>query len=235
MGLASTPALGPIDVSAADACYQALLTDDAPRARAIITGRYMSGADIAAIGDELVRPALARLGELWKSDPHGIVVEHRAVDTCVRVLADLLHWLPAPPPEAPLAISAAGPDDPYLLPPMLASMTLQERGMQARNLGPSTPLATIGLAAERYRAVLCSLSVSAPQDRKHHAEWHKLAERLHRARTRLVIGGRCVNSLPPKVLCRAHVCASMGELSSYAAAIVHAAGCGPGSSKRRKP
>ncbi len=219
MPLSTAPSLGAVDLQAADACYEALLSDDADRARAIIMGRYISGADIARIGDGLVRPALERLGELWKHDSHAILVEHRAVDTCIRALADLLAWLPPTLPGAPVAITAAGPGDPYILPPMLASMTLQEHGSHARNLGPSTPLETIGLAAERYGAIICSLSVSSVQDRKHHAEWIRLADRLKITRTRLVVGGRCVESLSTEFLARAHLCGSMAELGSYAVGV----------------
>lgn len=235
MPLSAVPALGPVDAAAADACYQALLKDDALAARGIITGRYMFGADAAAIGDGLIRPALGRLGELWKHDPQGILVEHRAVDTCVRALADLLNYAPVLPSDAPVAVSAGGPGDPYLLPPMLASMTLQERGMQARNLGPSTPLETVGLAAERYGAILCSLSVSVPQERKHHAAWDRLADRLEGAKAMLVVGGRCVNSLPRGVLGRVHVCESMAELGLYAAGIAVGVGSGLRPGRGRRP
>jgi excisionase family DNA binding protein len=220
MPLATAPQLGPVDDEAADAFHAALLEDDAAQAHAIITGRYVSGADIAAIGDRLMRPALERLGELWMDDPQGILVEHRAVDTCIRALADLLDWIPATLPGAPVTISAAGPDDPYLLPPLLASMTIQEQGGHARNLGPTTPLDTIGLSVERYGAVMCSVSVSTLLDRKRHAEWITLPDRLEAAGTRLVVGGRCVHSLPTEVLNRARVCGSMAELGSYAAGVV---------------
>lgn len=235
MPLLTAPSLGAVDSGAANTCYEALLSDDAGRARAIIMGRYISGADIATIGDGLVRPALERLGELWKHDPQGILIEHRSVDTCIRALADLQAWLPPTPAGAPVAITAAGPGDPYLLPPMLASMTLQERGIHARNLGPSTPLETICLAAERYGAVMCSVSVSTVQDRKRHAEWTRLADRLTAARTRLVVGGRCVESLPAEVLGRAHRCGSMVELGSYAAGVVQVVGAGHSSGGKSKP
>jgi excisionase family DNA binding protein len=226
MPLSTAPSLGAVDSEAADACYDALLSDDASRARAIIRGRYISGADIATIGDGLIRPALERLGELWKSDPQGILVEHRAVDTCIRALGDLLAWLPPHAPGAPVSITAAAPGDPYLLPPLLASMTLNEQGSHARNLGPSTPLETIGLAAERYGAMLCSLSVSTVQDRKLHAEWIRLVDRLEASRTKLVIGGRCVESLPTEFLARARVCGSMVELGSFSAGVVLGVGSG---------
>jgi len=235
MPLSTVPSLGAVDSEAADECYEALLSDDAERVRAIIMGRYISGADIATIGDGLVRPALGRLGELWKHDSQGILVEHRAVDTCIRAMNDLVAWLPSRPSGAPVSITAAGPGDPYLLPPMLASMTLQEQGSDARNLGPLTPIETIGLAAERYGAFMCSLSVSTVQDRKRHAEWTRLADRLEVTRTRLVVGGRCVESLPTEILVRARVCGSMIELGSYAAGIVQGVGSRHRSLDGRKP
>ncbi len=226
ISLTTAPALGAVDSEAEDACYEAMLRDDAAQVRAIITGRFICGADIAAIGDGLIRPALGRLGELWKHDPHGILVEHRAVDTCVRALSDLLAWLPPMPPGAPVSITASGPGDPYLLPPMLASMTLQEHGSLARNLGPTTPLETMSLAADRYGAMMCCLSVSTAQERKRHTEWISLADRLQAAGTTLVVGGRCVESLPNEVLDRVRVCGSLVELGSYAAGVALGFGSG---------
>ena len=58
MPLSTVPSLGAVDAQAAEACYDALASDDAALARAIILGRFISGAGIATIGDGLVRPAL---------------------------------------------------------------------------------------------------------------------------------------------------------------------------------
>lgn len=212
--------LGPVDDEAAELFHAALLDDDVARARAIITGRYVSGADIAVIGDRLIRPALERLGELWKEDAQGILVEHRAVDTCIRAAADVQDWTSPTEPDAPVTISASGPDDPYVLPPLLASMTLQEQGGNARNLGPGTPLETIVVAAKRYGAVLCSVSVSTVQDRKRYSEWISLADSLAAEGTSLVVGGRCAKTLPAELLGRVRLCGSMVELGSFAAGVV---------------
>ncbi len=222
--LTAAPSLGSVDVQTADEFYEAFVADDAARVRAIMTGRYMSGADIASMGDGLVRPALERLGELWKHDPQAILVEHRAIETCIRALTELIAWLPPIPLGAPISITAAGPDDPYLLPPMLASMVLQEEGIQVRNLGPSTPLETIDLATVRYGAIMCSLSVSTVQARHCHAAWIRLADRLGASQIRLIVGGRCVESLPNEFLSRARVCGSMIELGSYAAGVLGGVG-----------
>ena len=218
--LTAAPSLGSVDVHAADEFYEAFVADDAVRVRAIMTGRYMSGADIASIGDGLVRPVLERLGELWRHDPQGILVEHRAVETCIRALTELVAWLPPIPPGAPTSVTAAGPDDPYLLAPMLATMVLQEQGIHVRNLGPSTPLETIELATVRYGAIMCSVSVGTTQARPCHAAWIRLADRLGANQIKLIVGGRGVGSLPKEFLSRARVCGSMIELGSYAAGVV---------------
>jgi len=230
MRLATPPLLGAADDEAAHGFHAALLSDDAVRARAIVTGRYVCGADIATIGDRLIRPAFERLGELWRENADGILLEHRAVDTCIRAVADLSDWIAPAQPGAPTAISAAGPDDPYLLPPLLASLTVQEQGSEARNLGPATPLETIGLAVERYRALLCSVCVNTILEKKRHAEWIRLADRLQAAGARFVVGGRCVHSLPTEILNRARVCGSMIELASYAAGVIQGSASGQQSS-----
>ena len=218
--LTAVPSIGAVDLEAVDEFYEAFVADDAERVRAIMTGRYMSGADIASIGDGLVRPTLERLGELWKHDPQGILVEHRAIEICIRALTELVAWLPPIPPGAPTAVTAAGPEDPYLLSPMLASMVLQEQRIQVRNLGPSTPLETIDLATLRYGAIMCSVSVGIVQVRHCHAAWIRLADRLGANQIKLIVGGRCVATLPNEFLSRVRVCSSMIELGSYAAGVV---------------
>jgi MerR family transcriptional regulator, light-induced transcriptional regulator len=218
--LTAVPSIGAVDLEAVDEFYEAFVADDAERVRAIMTGRYMSGADIASIGDGLVRPTLERLGELWKHDPQGILVEHRAIEICIRALTELVAWLPPIPPGAPTAVTAAGPEDPYLLSPMLASMVLLEQGIQVRNLGPSTPLETIDLATLRYGAIMCSVSVGIVQVRHCHAAWIRLADRLGANQIKLIVGGRCVGTLPNEFLSRVRVCSSMIELGSYAAGVV---------------
>lgn len=228
------PVLGEVDAQARESCHDALLAHDAPRARAIIIGCFLAGASIAAIGDGLIRPALARLGELWKSEREGILVEHRAVDTCIQVLSELQGWLPPVGAGAPVAVSAAGPGDPYLLPPMLSSIVLRERGMQSRNLGPSTPLATMVLAIERYGAGVCALSVSVAQERKRHPELIEFAERVAKLGAGLIVGGRCVRTLPGEVLGRAQVCESVSEIGLFAAGVVHGVGAGVRSKASRK-
>lgn len=216
-------AFGPVDEKASLDFERALVEDDIERARAIARGRFLSGADIAGIADGLVRPALERIGELWKCDRSGIMAEHRAVDGCVTLLKELGGWIPAPAANAPRAVVCAGPGDPYLLPPLLASLVLRERGFDARSLGPSTPFETMTIACSRYSARLGAVSVSVPQSPRQMREWSELGQALTRAGTRLVLGGRCADAALIKAVQPAAFCASMSELAAYASGLLDGA------------
>lgn len=216
LALQTTPILGDPDTQAADLLFEALFADHASQARAIISGRFLAGADIATIGDMLIRPAMHRMGELWKNNPEGILLEHRAVETCIHVLAEIATWLPIPTADSPVAISAAGPGDLYLLPPMLAFLVLRESGMRALNLGPMTPYSTAAIAIRRYGARLCSLSQSIALESGSATGLQGLIDAANDAGCLVVVGGRRSDSIPARVRDQVYVAGSMAELSAYA-------------------
>lgn len=223
LALALTPALGDVSADAADHLYKATLRSDAAQIRSIISGRYLAGADIAAIADGLIRPVLERVGELWRNDPEGIIIEHRAVDSCMQALSELAGWIPPLPADAPVALTVAGPGDPYLLPPMLASLALRQRGIAAHNLGPLTPLDSIPLAMNRFQASLCCISISVPIEPRRAGDWTTLADSLAESNHTIVAGGRCIDSIPRHLRDRVQICNSMTELVAYASGLFKAA------------
>jgi len=224
LALESAPRVGKVDDAAARELLDAMVGDRSSEARAILTGRYIGGADIASIADGLIKPVLQHLGELWHQGSDGILLEHRAVDTCVHALAEIGAWLPSVPDSAPAAVTAGSPGDPYILPPMLTSLVLREGGMRAHNLGPATPLETIRIATTRYSARLCSVSFSASPRSNVESELLELERQIAETGGRLVVGGRCSGALSPKVRDRLRLCTSMTELAAYATGWLEGAG-----------
>jgi excisionase family DNA binding protein len=214
--LETAPQIGGVDGAAAQKLLDAMVCDRPAEARAIISGRYLGGAGIASIADNLIRPVLHELGDLWHHGPEGILLEHRAVDTCVHALTEIGSWLPSVPDSAPAAVTAGGPGDPYLLPPMLASLVLRECGIRAHNLGPSTPLETVGLAMSKYGARLCTISISSPPGPRSEAAWLALEQAVADMGGRILMGGRSCAALPEKVRERVRARDSMTELAAYA-------------------
>jgi len=223
LNLAEPPALGEVDAGSCDALKKALLANDGAIARGIICGRFMTGAPIASIGDNLLRPVLEGIGEIWRHDALGILIEHRAVQSCIQALSQISAWIPEPAPGAPAAVVAAGPADPYLLPPLLAFLTLKECGMSGSNLGALTPLSTLELAIGQYDAALCAVSVSVPQDPKTMPAWNTLQALAVKRGCALVVGGRCLATLASRLAPTTQAVGTMAELAAFAKGLVEGA------------
>jgi excisionase family DNA binding protein len=138
----------------------ALREDRADEVRSLLVGAYLDGASLPWLFDGVIRPAMEVVGRLWEAGPAGILIEHRATETCGRVIAELRLLLPAAAPEAPAAVGGAFGGDIYRLPSAMAAAVLAEAGYRVYDLGPSTPVEATLAALERYRPVLVWQSLS---------------------------------------------------------------------------
>ena len=195
--------------------FALLEKDDPSAARALLIALYMSGWTVAAICDGPMRFALERIGSLWLHDPTGIVIEHRASDTCIRVLSELRALFTPPTANAPVALGAAPSGDPYLIPSMMAAAVLADLGYRDYNLGPDAPIAVLSQAADQYRPRIVWLAMSvAPSNERLPLAVDELAVRLARCGATLVVGGRGVPAIgATSDIVRVQ---SMAELAAFA-------------------
>lgn len=192
-----------------------LLAGAAPEVRGLIHSLYLRGHGVAAIADGPIRAAMARIGEVWKHDPEGIFLEHRATDICVQALNHLRSIFPERP-DAPLALGAAPAGDPYLLPSLTAATALAAEGFRTVNLGPDTPFHTLERAVEGTRPRVVWLSVStAPHQETLRRAIEGFARAVEPAGVSVVVGGRGLAGALP-VAGNLHVGASIGELVAFA-------------------
>lgn len=205
------------DAGLDDRFHAALVRDDPKSARALLVWAYLGGTSIASLCDGPIRAALHHIGDLWRHDPAGIMVEHRAVDCCLQILNLLRGTLPPAAAEAPVALGASPAGDPYLLPSLMAATTLGEVGFRDINLGPNTPTATLRTAIERYAPRLVWVGCSTVEGQP--AVWGELVELADDLAPRgihVALGGR---GLPAKSFPRRPNLvfpASMSELAGYA-------------------
>jgi len=205
------PDRAPVDGGTAEALFAAFQHDDWRVARGLIVGAYLAGESVAAICDGPIRDALTRAGELWKHGADGIVVEHRAVDTCLQALSFIRSVIPVASAGAPVALGGAIAGDPYVLPSLIAAVVLADAGYRDVNLGPTMPTAALLHAVERYGPGLVWRTVSTPIEHETlRRDLSALLERLGRG----VPSG--VFTLPD----RAHHLGSMGELAGFARALL---------------
>ncbi len=179
-----------------DQLYNHLIAGQGQAVRSLLVGLQLAGHDIATIADHIIRPTFDRLGRLWKDNLTGIFLEHRATQLCLVALDELRTLASQQPIQAGrCALIAGPPGDPYLLPLMLATLTLREAGWQVTCLGPDTPLDVIDHAARDLSATLICLSVTASPRPTLADEIGALVERVTPLRRRVLVGGQAVCAL----------------------------------------
>jgi MerR family transcriptional regulator, light-induced transcriptional regulator len=203
-----------------EALFAAFLRDDWRVARGLIVGAFLAGDSIAEICDGPVREALAQAGELWQHGSDGIVVEHRAVDTCLQALSFIRALIPAAPDDAPVALGAAVEGDPYVLPSLSAALVLADAGFREVNLGPTMPAEALLSASARYAPLLVWRTASIPTGHETLRQDLSTVLRGLAPRVRVVLGGRGVPAGVFRMAERVPHLGSMAELTGFARALL---------------
>lgn len=120
---------------------------------------YLGGRSMAQVVDGPLQRAMAKVGELWVSDPSGIFWEHRATQIALQAVSRL-RWLIASSSRGPVAVGGAPAGDPYQLPSLCVAAVLEAEGLETVNLGPDTPLESLLIATDDLDASLVWLSLS---------------------------------------------------------------------------
>ena len=200
-----------------DELFEALREGRADVARGLLTSWYLAGRSPAEIFDKPVRIAMARIGEIWKHRPVGILQEHHGTQACVEAIIQLRDLLPPPPAAAPVAVGGAPEGDFYAIPTLMAATILRAAGYRSTNYGPNTPLLLLADAACEQRARMVWVSITADLNRPLGSELESLARALVDRGIELVIGGR-FGGAPAPVAGNVRSMASMAELAAFAEA-----------------
>ncbi len=214
--LADLPAGWTQGIDVSDRLYRALEAGDVARSGALIHGLYVAGWSPARIFDGPLRAAMTQIGTLWLHAEWGIVVEHRATNIAIQAISQLRLLMPTRTTDDVFAVGCALETDPYLLPSLMASVTLAGVGFSDVNLGPITPARVLANAAEHYDAKLVWVASSAIDGHDTFvADIIGLHERLSARGCRIVVGGRSITPEHREALsARVTVCDGMTELAA---------------------
>ena len=203
--------------SAEDRFCRALQSDDTNAAKGILFSEFLAGRSIAELCDGPIRHAMTLIGDLWKHGPDGIVIEHRAFDTCLQALVLLRSALPDPRPDAPLALGCAPQADPYMLTTIAAATVAAEAGFRAVNLGADTPFEVLATAVTKYLPRLVWVSSSVQQNSTSlGARLRGLASRPEARGVHIMVGGRGTRPQDVPVCANLSWGSSLSELGAFA-------------------
>lgn len=206
---------------AGDLLYRALDAGDSAVAQSVVYNAFVEGESAASIFDGMIRDAMRRIGEKWQHQTDGIFVEHRATDICIHTLNRLRSMLPEPMPGAPVAVGGARPGDPYMIPSLMAAITLADQGFEVVNLGPNTPVDVMLQAVARHQPAIVWVSVAAEVDsRTLVRELSQLNDGLANSDARIAVGGRFADHATADAIERVTYVETMSALAGFARGVV---------------
>lgn len=175
---------------AAGVMYDVVLGGHADEAAAMLVSLHLEGAGVAELADEVLCPAMRRVGDLWHRGEISVAQEHvatRAALEAIRALRASLHPHAA---HGRRAVCCATEEDFHELPVQVASLVLEARGWEVINLGTSTPFYALAEAIERFapRLVCVAATILEGLDRaaREYGEARRAAARFGAG---VVLGG----------------------------------------------
>ena len=199
--------------SPGDALYAFIAAGEAKSASHVVIGEYMRGTSIWEIADQVIRPAMHRIGH-GGHEPEAILLEHRATQIVLEI-ARALQKLATGDRATVRAVIGGVSGDPYQISCVLIAGVIAEAGVQSVNLGPDTPASVFLRSLDNSETpAMLAISVSVVNDVRELSLG--LNQVVHAAAERdclVVIGGRGVGdlSLDPLPCLRIHT--SMASLA----------------------
>ena len=175
----------------ADRFYDAIVAGEERLAHTRLE-RLAAGVPFIEICEQVIAPALRRIGDDWAAGDVTIAVEHRASAICERLIAPLAARQPRGRPRG-VAVTATPPGERHGLPALMAAGTLREDRWLVQHLATDLPANEVGRLADDVAARLIVLSAATEEGAKRGAaEAAQLAQAYAGV---LVLAGRPGESL----------------------------------------
>lgn len=143
----------------------------------------------AEVFDVLLQPAMALIGDRWRSGQWGIAEEHLASQTVLRALDSIRPEEGPGSRVGPLAVLAGAAGEQHMLGLVCLAQVLTEEGWSVANLGADVPPEELARFVARNEAVLVALTASDGA-RLEAVIDAVAAARAARPGVRVLIGGR---------------------------------------------
>ena len=159
-----------------------------------LIGAYLQGAALNAIFDDVLCPALRRVGELWHRGELSITQEHLATRAAQYAVHKLRASLPLPEMNGKTAFCAAFEGDLHELPTYLAQLTIENEGWEVLNFGANTPLFSLNDEILQYTPhVVCISATYFTELERLTRDYREFREITLKLKIPVILGGKIFN------------------------------------------
>lgn len=219
----------PLDVGLSDELFELIVGGHEEEVASALVGLHLEGHTVARLADELLCPALRRVGDLWHAGHMSVAQEHLATRTTHAALDGLRAAARVRTESAErVAVCCAVEEDYHELPVYLSALTLEARGWEVVNLGTNTPFYALTEAVARFvpRLVCVASTVFRQMDRAAR-EYGEFGAAVRRAGASVVLGGAGFNGQGLRQRFPADLyAATFSELEEHAEALAGGADAG---------
>ena len=141
-----------------DRLFGALAVGDEQAARAVTDRLHDGGVPLVEVCDELLAPALRRIGKAWADGTLTVAHEHRSAAICERLLARLAEH-PRGRPRG-VVVAATPPGEHHGIPSVMAALALRSDRWVVHHAGCDVPAEDLLAMAQDVKARLLVLSVA---------------------------------------------------------------------------
>ncbi|HLM62429.1 MAG TPA: B12-binding domain-containing protein [Pyrinomonadaceae bacterium] len=171
--------------------YRSLVAGCEEEAANVLVGAHLRGEDLAEIFDDLVCPAMRRIGELWYKGELSITREHIATRVVCNAVYKLRNVLPVVKMNGALAMCGAVEGDFHELSTHLTQMVLENEGWEVLNFGANTPLYSLAEEIiEHSPEVICISAMVIGDIERLSRDYKTFTEQIGKLKIPIILGGR---------------------------------------------
>lgn len=151
---------------------------------------YSYGLSLVTIAEEIIRPALHDIGEMWRTGKIGVLDEHLATLSTARALAYLKSKIERGHNSSRLALVGCSEGELHRLASSLVRDLLESYGWQVVYLGQHTPLFSFAEAVTRFKPELVCISITMIDNLERAArDYEGLRRAALKQKAKIIIGG----------------------------------------------
>jgi methanogenic corrinoid protein MtbC1 len=155
---------------------------------------HLRGFSLAIISEEIIKPALFEVGEMWRSGKIRVFEEHMASRVTTQALAELHTIVEKKQSQGRLALVGCPDGEIHQLGSEVVRYLLEGEGWTVIYLGPFTPLFTFTDAVNILKPDLVCISATIVDDLERASrDYNQLRRAASKHHTRIVIGGQAFN------------------------------------------
>ncbi len=157
----------------------------------LIIGAHLQGKGLTDVFDDLISPAMRRIGELWYRGELSVAQEHLATRAANYSVHKLRTSLPVPEMTGKMAFCAAFEGDMHELPTYLAQLTIENEGWDVTNFGANTPLFSLNEEILQYAPqAVCLSATYITEIERLSRDYKELRETTVKLKIPIILGGK---------------------------------------------